>query len=72
MPRNLFMFHFRYMMIKHEEDKLNPRNSIRFTLLRNAVNRCESDGLNNVNASIVSVERLPLYVNISVAVLGSP
>ena len=53
-------------MIEHEKDALNPVNPLMRNLLRNALDRIQTDGLNNLNTTILSTIFRPLYVYITV------
>ncbi|TKR64216.1 hypothetical protein L596_024789 [Steinernema carpocapsae] len=51
----------RYKMIQHQPDKGNPPNECRRNLLYAATNRWRKDGLNNLNYSLHSMIKKPLF-----------
>ncbi|XP_013412932.1 beta-1,4-N-acetylgalactosaminyltransferase bre-4 isoform X2 [Lingula anatina] len=53
----------RYKMIKHQHEKSNPINSLRWDLLKSTLNMWKSDGLSSLEGrySILKLERRPLY-----------
>ncbi|KAM4546377.1 beta-1,4-galactosyltransferase 4 [Fundulus diaphanus] len=61
----------RYTMVFHKRDSGNQINKNRMRLLGQTTKMWRSDGLNSCSYKIVSVERLPLYVNITVDI-GQP
>ncbi|KAK2828576.1 hypothetical protein Q5P01_019610 [Channa striata] len=56
----------RYTMVFHKRDSGNEINKNRMMLLRRTSNVWRKDGLNSCSYETVSVDRLPLYVNVTV------
>ncbi|XP_029956091.1 beta-1,4-galactosyltransferase 4-like [Salarias fasciatus] len=61
----------RYKMVFHTRDKGNEVNKDRIKLLRQAPKNWRNDGLNSCSYQTLSLDRLPLYVNIT-ADIGKP
>ncbi|XP_035999070.1 beta-1,4-galactosyltransferase 4 [Fundulus heteroclitus] len=61
----------RYTMVFHKRDSGNQINKNRMRLLGQTTKMWRNDGLNSCSYKIVSVERMPLYVNITVDI-GQP
>ncbi|XP_037126321.1 beta-1,4-galactosyltransferase 4 [Syngnathus acus] len=61
----------RYTMVFHKRDSGNEVNKDRMKLLRRTPLVWKKDGLNSCKYQILSVERLPLYINVTVD-LGKP
>ncbi|XP_013409688.1 beta-1,4-N-acetylgalactosaminyltransferase bre-4 [Lingula anatina] len=58
----------RYKMIKHNKDKSNPPNPVRFSLVRTAKSRFKVDGLQNIQYELVKKEERPLYTWLNVKI----
>jgi len=56
----------RYTMIKHEHEESNKVNPERFNMLKKAPRFQKTDGLNNLNYTILNITSLPLMTRISV------
>ncbi|XP_029956089.1 beta-1,4-galactosyltransferase 4-like isoform X1 [Salarias fasciatus] len=61
----------RYSMVFHTRDKGNEKNKDRFKLLKKTQEVWMKDGLNSCSYKTLSMDRLPLYVNITVDI-GKP
>ncbi|XP_061658360.1 beta-1,4-galactosyltransferase 4-like [Syngnathoides biaculeatus] len=61
----------RYTMVFHKRDSGNEVNKDRMKLLRRTTLVWKKDGLNSCKYQTMSVERLPLYVNVTVDI-GKP
>ncbi|KAJ3589007.1 hypothetical protein NHX12_009857 [Muraenolepis orangiensis] len=61
----------RYTMVFHKRDSGNQVNNDRMRLLRRTAQVWKQDGLNSCSYKTLSVERLPLYVNVTVDI-GTP
>ncbi|XP_017273682.1 beta-1,4-galactosyltransferase 4 [Kryptolebias marmoratus] len=61
----------RYTMVFHKRDSGNEINMNRMKLLGQAPHMWQKDGLNSCSYKTLSVERLPLYVNVTVDI-GKP
>jgi len=59
----------RYKMVKHTQEKSNPVNACRYTLMRRTRMRFRYDGLSNLNYKVIKAERRHLYTNINVDLL---
>ncbi|XP_021352584.1 beta-1,4-N-acetylgalactosaminyltransferase bre-4-like [Mizuhopecten yessoensis] len=58
----------RYRMIKHLHERSNAPNPIRFQLLKNAIRRINSDGLNTLKYRVLHKKEEKLYTNITVEI----
>ncbi|XP_062388830.1 beta-1,4-galactosyltransferase 1-like [Sardina pilchardus] len=56
----------RCRMIKHQSESLNTPNPKRFDNLQLTIRTFKSDGLNSLQYHVVSVEKNPLYTNVTV------
>ncbi|XP_076607210.1 beta-1,4-galactosyltransferase 4 [Chaetodon auriga] len=61
----------RYTMVFHKRDSGNEANKDRMQLLRQTQQVWRKDGLNSCSYKTLSIERLPLYVNVTVDI-GKP
>lgn len=64
--------HARYKMIKHGSDHSNPVNPHRFSLLGSAGGRYDTDGLSNLNYTLVEskLEGLYTWLHVDIGTVG--